>query len=520
MSIKTPQNIKFYIDKFRETTRKEADLPQYFRPRAYRNAAVKFRNCAIDDYEKRYEIAVEKANLNVFKFPARELPGCDLLSDSGTTTMTLEQWSQLILGDEAYGSNEGYFELKEQIVETFGDRWRESELFIFHQGRACEHALFKTLADTISSRSKHAHCDGENNSEKLYYIIPNNGHFDTTEANVRDNNIEPRNLFCDEYFIDDPNLKFKGNINLNALEKLLINELDRIPLIYLTITNNTGGGQPVSMANIKAVSEIARKYDVPFFFDAARFAENVWFINKNEAGYEDKSIEDIFHEMFSYVDGFHISCKKDGLVNIGGMLVIMKHSCFNEKYPHFLDKLTDHQILTEAHPTYGGLAGRDLKALVQGFKTVSHHEYLDHRINQVQRFGQVLLRNGIPILTPIGGSAIYLKVDDFFDGVPDADKGFKGLALTSLMLIAGHRLCELGIYAFGSHHDGREYPPEPRVNYVRAAVPRLVYEDQDLCSTAEMLKVLLDYRDQIPSIEVIHGQNLSLRHFKSDYRFI
>ena len=515
-----PDNIKFFIEKFRENSKNEPDLPHYFMPRAYRNAVVRFRNCHVDDYEERYDTAVNQANLNVFKFPARQIPGCDLLSDSGTTTMTMEQWSQLLLGDEAYGSNEGFYELKDQIDETFGDRWRDSELFIFHQGRACEHALFKILSDTISSRTKFNSDNGENHSDAPYYIIPNNGHFDTTEANVRDNHIEPRNLFCDEYFIDDRDLHFKGNINLKALEELFENELDRIPMVYITVTNNTGGGQPVSMANIKAVSALAHKHGVPFFFDAARFAENVWFINKNEEGYAGKSIPEIFHEMFQYVDGFHISCKKDGLVNIGGMLVIMKNSIFTERYPHFLDALTDHQILTEAHPTYGGLAGRDLKALVHGFKTVAHKDYLDHRINQVRRFGHALLRNGIPILTPIGGSAIYIKVDEFYEGVADADSGFKGLSLTALMLIAGHRLCELGIYAFGSYHEGTEYAPVPRVNYVRAAVPRLVYEDQDLFSTAEALKVLFNYRDKIPSLRVTHGQNLTLRHFKSDYQFL
>ncbi|MBC8204189.1 MAG: tyrosine phenol-lyase, partial [FCB group bacterium] len=293
-----------------------------------------------------------------------------------------------------------------------------------------------------------------------------------------------------------------------------------IPLIYFTITNNTGGGQPVSMDNIRAVHKLSCKYKAPFFFDAARFAENAWFIKRYEAGFQTRTIAEIVKEMFTYVDGFHISCKKDGLVNIGGALVIMKNSLFTDNYPHFLDRLMNHQLMTEAHPTYGGLAGRDLKGLVEGFKTVVRQEYLDYRIGQVHRFGRALLRNGIPILTPIGGSAVYIDIDKFFKDVPDADSRLKGISLTGLLLIAGHRLCELGIFAFGSMKDGVETPPEPRVNFVRAAVPRLVYEDQDLSAAAEAVTVLYDNRDRIPGVKVTHGQDLTLRHFKADFEFV
>ena len=519
MNENIPSNIRFFIEKFRETTAKTADLPVYYKPRAYRNAVVRFRDCYLDHYEKRYQLAVEQARLNVFKFPAHEIPGCDLLSDSGTTTMTMEQWSQLILGDEAYGSNEGYYELLDQVCETFGSCWKNSETFIFHQGRACEHALFGVLAAEIGARNKFA-LESIPDNPLPYFIIPNNGHFDTTEANVAANNIIARNLFCEEYYNPDPTLRFKGNINIDKLEELLENELDRIPLVYMTITNNTGGGQPVTMENIQAVHNLTRKYDVPFFFDAARFAENAWFIKYHENGYRDKPIIDIFHEMFSYVDGFHISCKKDGLVNMGGLLVIKCDGLFTDKYPKVLNFITNHQIMTEAHPTYGGLTGRDIKALVAGLKTVARIDYLDHRIHQVQRFGRALERNGVPILTPIGGSAVYLKMDEFFEGVPDADEKFKGLSLTALLLIAGHRLCELGIYAFGSYKNGRETPPSPRVNYVRAAVPRLAYEDQDLFAAAEAITVIHRNKDMLPGVRVTRGQDLMLRHMKSDYEFI
>jgi tryptophanase len=505
------QLIEFFIERFRDSLKSEEISPRYFLPRTYRNSAVNFRNCSIFDFEQRHRIALEQAHLNVFKFPANKIPGCDLFSDSGTTTMTMEQLSRLLLGDEAYGSNEGYFELKDQVVSTFGDDWADSEVLIFHQGRACEHALFKTLGERLKSKS-------QLQGQSPYYIIPSNGHFDTTEANIRDNNIEPRNLFCPEYFANLPDAHFKGNIDIERLHSLLESEHDRIPLVYLTITNNTGGGQPVSMENIKKISQIAHQYNTPFFFDASRFAENAWFIQKFEAG-QNRSIPDIVREMFSYIDGFHMSAKKDGLVNIGGLLVIKRKSLFIDKFPRILDNLTDHQILTEGHPTYGGLAGRDLKALVQGFKTVLRQDYLDHRIKQVWLFGDALTRNQVPILRPVGGHAVYIDMDKFFEGIPGADADFKGVAFTALLLIAGHRLCELGIYAFGAYKNGKEIPPHPRVNYVRAAVPRLVYEERDLYSTAEAITVLYNHRDKIPGVEVTYGQDLTLRHFKSDFKF-
>jgi len=511
-------NIRYLIDELRKLTNQRCELGRYYRPRAYRNGAVRFRYLSIDDYEKRYEITVKQAHLNVFKFPAMMLPGCDLLSDSGTTTMTMEQWSQLLLGDEAYGSNEGYFELLGQVTDTFGPGWRESEVYIFHQGRACEHALFHILSEQIGAKGKYA--KGESSDNPLpYYIIPNNGHFDTTEANVASNNILPVNFFCEEYYRDDPNSRFKGNIDLAALEKLMSERGERVPLIYLTITNNTGGGQPVSMANIRAVRKIAHQYGKPLFIDSARFAENAWFIHKYEEGYKQKSIKEIFHEMFENADGFHISCKKDGLVNMGGMLVIKRNCPLTEKYPRMLDALTDLQIMTEAHPTYGGLTGRDLKGLVEGFRTVEKLEYLNHRVEQVQRFGESMVRLGIPILTPVGGHAVYIKVDEFFNGIKDADEKFKGIGLTAMLLIAGHRLCEIGVYAFGKKHNGKEIPPNPRVNYVRAAVPRLAYEDQDLCAAAEAIGVLYLNKEMIPGVKVSRGQDLGLRHFKSDFEF-
>jgi tryptophanase len=288
--------------------------------------------------------------------------------------------------------------------------------------------------------------------------------------------------------------------------------------VYLTITNNTGGGQPVSMENIRRVRDITRRHGVPFFFDACRFAENAWFIREKEEGYAGRRIEDIVHEMFEHADGFHISFKKDGLGNIGGAICLREESSFTKRFPHFTNELTDYQIMAEGHPTYGGLAGRDLKALAEGLRTVTRQDYLNLRIRQVQRFGERLTALGIPIVRPIGGHAIYINVDTFFGGLARDDE-FKGIAFTSLLLIAGHRFCELGLYAFGMHDGTQEIPPEPRVNNIRAAVPRLAYEDRDLFAAAEAVKLLYDHRDRIPGVRVDYGRDLKLRHFKSRFSF-
>ncbi len=531
--------IQFFIDKFREILFNKDVLPSYYRPRTYRNSAVRFRDCSINEFEERRDILINDAGLNVFLFPANKIPGCDLLSDSGTTTMTMQQWAELFMGDESYGSNEGFQELKFQILDTFGPAWCQKDktrenMFIFHQGRAAEFALFSNLAKVLATKDKVTSAELSTElpkdlrgliSKKLeenpnsYYIIPNNAHFDTTEANIANSKFLPVNLPCEQHMAGDENFKFRGNINLEALRALLTHELDRIPMIYLTITNNTGGGQPVAMENIKAMRALAQEFKVPFFFDACRFAENAWFIQKYEPGYADKSIQEIVHEEFQQVDGFHISLKKDGLVNMGGGILIREDGLFPKIYPQMQGLLTDHQILIEGHPTYGGLTGRDLKALIQGLKQVVHLNYLDSRIGQVQRFGQKLSDLGIPIIRPVGGHAVYLNMDKFFEGVDCKDEDFKGLSFTALLMIAGHRLCELGIYAFGKYDNGHEILPVPRMNYVRAAIPRLAYEDQDLFALAEVIKVLHDHRDKIPPIDVMYGKNLTLRHFKSRFRF-
>lgn len=544
-----PDVIDFFISTFRKNIESKHEVGTFYRPRPYRNAAVRFRSCSIEDFEERRRVLVERAGLNPFMFRADMIPGCDLLSDSGTTTMTMEQWASMLLGDEAYGSNEGYFELKEQIIGTFGPSWgREGvrpageldNVFLFHQGRAAENAFFTILSRELAGRgvdsrrpiskslvpelawrigSKMRAVSGLSRSgQKPYFLIPSNSHFDTTEGNIQNNNMIPLNLPCREHLSDDEDFPFRGNMDLAELGNLLENEPGRVPLVYLTITNNTGGGQPVSMENIRGIEKLARKHGIPFFFDACRFAENAWFIKQREEGYRKSTIADIVREMFEHVDGFHISLKKDGLVNIGGAILIKGEGKFVDEYPRFKEELTDYQIMTEGHPTYGGLAGRDLKGIAEGLRTAIRQEYLESRIRQVERFGERLSGKGIPIIRPTGGHAIYIDIDKFFDGNAK-DEELKGIAFTALLLIAGHRLCELGIYAFGSYDGKREIPPDPRVNYVRAAVPRLAYEDQDLSATAEAIKLLFDNRDRIPGVRVEYGRDLKLRHFKSRFSF-
>ncbi len=535
-----PSDLDFFVRLFRQRLSGEYKMPASFRPRPYRNAAVRFRKSSLDDFEGRLEL-VQRTGLNVFYFPAHMIPGCDLLSDSGTTTMTMEQWATMLLGDEAYGSNEGFFELKEQIPLTFGQDWRlptstpHEHLFLFHQGRAAEYALATVIHNShyfqIQEERFPANETGRKIQRRLEHlrrrmgvksslVVPSNAHFDTTEANFAHWHIAPLNLPCPEHESNRTDFPFRGNIDLEALRTTLESAGGNVPLVYLTITNNTGGGQPVSLENIRKTAELCHDFGKPLFLDACRFAENAWFIKKRELGIGDLTIPEIVKEMFAPVDGFHISFKKDGLANIGGALVIRPDGFFSQlRNGELLDRLTSHQILAEGHPTYGGLAGRDIKAIAEGLRTVVRPEYLTHRIEQVHRFGQSLLTAGIPVMEPFGGHAIYIDVDRFFAGTGATDEEFRGISLTALLLIAGHRLCELGIYAFGSWQNGREEPPDPRVNNVRAAVPRLTYEDQDLAACASAITLLFEARDRIPPVKVEYGRNLELRHFKSRFSF-
>jgi len=482
----------------------EKDLVTHSRP--YFNHSIEFKN--IFTPRERAEM-LDIAGLNMFFFPSEMITGCDLLSDSGTTSMTNEQWAALHLGDEAYGSNRGYFLVMKQIRETFGEDFFNDpnsgrpNAFIFHQGRPAEDALF-TMVGRLGSG----------------LMIPSNGHFDTTQANIKRNNMQAVNLFSPELKDESSRSQFKGNMDVEKFKRLLGRSHDKIPLTYLTITNNTGGGQPVSMENIREVSNVSHHYDIPLFFDACRFAENAWFIQQHEQGYGNKDIKTIVKEMFSYVDGFTISFKKDGLVNMGGGLFLRDDGLFMKKYPDIPDAIMGHQIDKEGHPTYGGLSGRDIMTLAVGLKIATKEEYLTYRINQVKDFGENLKTYGLPVLTPIGGHAVYLDLNKFFADTAMKSEDFGGVAFTAVLLAAyGHRAIEMGNFSFGYFDNKTQREVLPEFNFVRFAIPRLRYEKKDLDSVAEAVRILYENRNKIPAINVTYGRELPMRHFKARFEF-
>ncbi|MBI1934609.1 tryptophanase, partial [Candidatus Peregrinibacteria bacterium] len=303
------------------TAERLLSAPLSHAPRSYVNAFVRFHHPCT--FSERWR-AAEDAGWNVFQFPSEMLRGGDLLSDSGTTTLTLEQLSAMLLGDQAYGSNRGYFQLLEQLEETFGIHTDTWDIFLFHQGRAAEHALFSQLG----SCAPHA-------------VIPSNGHFDTTRANIEANAMEAVDFFLPELWEPSPH-PFKGNMDLARLGTFLAERSRDVPLVSTTITNNTGGGQPVSLANLRATRRLCEQHGIPFFLDACRFAENAWFIRTREKEHGALPIPEIVRTMFSLIDGFTISFKKDGLSNMGGALAIRKNSLLCQRFPNLLHRLRDH----------------------------------------------------------------------------------------------------------------------------------------------------------------------------------
>jgi tryptophanase len=499
------------------------------------------------------EIALKETEYSMFSFPADMLV-LDFLSDSGSSSMTDLQWASLFLGDESYGRNKGYYVLLEAIRDTFerGDEPKKAvnlilsgetnvkilmdelylktfeggfvnggvhqldrpNAFIVPQGRCAEHLLFSTIAAILK----------EKNPNKEYYI-PNNGHFDTTEANIATNGMNPINLFSANIFEDFPSDQmdsmnsFKGNMDSKELKAFIQNKgVESIPLIYLTITNNTAAGQPVSMKNIKEIREIARSCNIPLFFDACRFAENAYFIKEFEEGYSNYSILKIIQEMFSQVDGFTISFKKDGLANIGGGLFFRDKGVFYQKFStngNIGTKLKEKQILTFGNDSYGGLSGRDIMALAVGLYEVVKEPYLTERIRQVREFARKLANNGVPVVLPAGGHAIYINVEEFFKGADMEIDDFGGVGFTiELLRHYGIRACELGPFAF----EWDKKTPEQRkgiLNLVRFAVPRNVYDTSHIDYAVAAITELYHNKDKIPKVKVSRGINLRLRHFQS-----
>ncbi len=411
----------------------------------------------------------------------------DMLTDSGTTAMSSKQWAGLIDGDEAYAGSKSYFKFEDAVRNITGYK----HIIPTHQGRAAERILFTI----VGGKGKY---------------IPNNTHFDTTRGNVEYSGSEAADFLTDVGKNPEIEGDFKGNMNLEALEKF-INDVgkENIPLCMLTITNNTGGGQPVSMQNIRDTKDLLSKYGIPLYFDCCRFAENAYFIKLREKGYENKSIKEIVSEMFSYADGATMSAKKDGLSNSGGFLATNDDNLAAEA--------KNLLIITEGYLTYGGLTRRDLEALAIGFQEVLSEDYLKYRIEQVKYLGDKLLDAGVPILVPTGGHAVYLDAKRFAPNIPA--KEFPGWSISiEVFREAGVRCCEIGSVMFGkTDKDGNFIPPP--LDLVRLAIPRRVYTQNHIDFVAEAIINVYNRRDKMRGMKIV-WQPKYLRHFTSKFDYV
>jgi tryptophanase len=427
------------------------------------------------------EAALQAAGYNLFLLKADDVL-IDLLTDSGTGAMSSAQWAGMMRGDESYAGARSFYRFQEVVQEITGFK----HILPTHQGRAAERILF---GNTLHPGD----------------IVPNNTHFDTTRANVEYRHATALDLRCAEG--KQPHLfhPFKGNIDLDALEQTLKNNPGKVPLAMITVTNNSGGGQPVSMANIRAASELCHRYGIPFFIDACRFAENAWFIKLREEGYADKTPLDIVREMFSYADGATMSAKKDGLANIGGFLA-MNDDDLARRCKNML-------ILSEGFPTYGGLAGYDLEAIAVGLEEVLHEDYLQYRIRSVAYLGDVLTQAGVPIVQPPGGHALYIDGLTMLPHIPQAEYPAWALSLV-LYLEGGIRSVAIDSVMFGRQPDGTEKFAE--MELVRLAFPRRVYTQSHVDYLAEVILYVNDMKDKIRGVTMVEAPEV-LRHFTARF---
>jgi tyrosine phenol-lyase len=414
---------------------------------------------------------IEDAGYNLFLVPSEAIL-IDLLTDSGTSAMSTEQWAAMMRGDESYAGSPSFTRFRDSVQAIFGFH----HVIPTHQGRAAERILFNVMC-------------------KKGDIVPNNTHFDTTRANCEFVGAEAVDIPIPEAKQPAHLHPFKGNMDTRCLAELIERQgPKKIPLVVLTVTNNSGGGQPVSMANVREVKQICKKHGIPLYIDACRFAENAYFIKLREPGYEDKTPREIAREMFSYADGCTMSAKKDGLANIGGFL------CTNDDILAQQEK--DLLILTEGFPTYGGLAGRDLDAIAVGLNEALEEEYLHYRIASTAFLGNHISNQGVPIVLPPGGHAIYIDARAFLPHI--ALEQFPGVALAvELYLEGGIRSVEIGTLMFGEH---------ATMDLVRLAIPRRVYTQSHIEYAVEVILEVWRRRDKIPGYELIHAAPF-LRHF-------
>lgn len=430
------------------------------------------------------ERILHDAHFNPFLIPADAVL-IDLLTDSGTAAMSSEQWAGMLRGDESYAGAKSWFRFKSVMRDLTG----MSHILPTHQGRASERILFELLG----GKGKY---------------VPNNTHFDTTRANVEHSGATAVDLVIEASLHPNERYPFKGNMDAKKLQTLIAQVgAANIPLCMVTVTNNSGGGQPVSLANLREIRGVCDAHRIPLFLDACRFAENAYLIKMREPGQRDRSVKDIVHDMFSLADGATISAKKDGLVNIGGVL-LMRDDRLAERANNLL-------ILTEGFVTYGGLAGRDLEAMAQGFQEVLNEDYLHYRIRSVEYLGEGLLEAGVPIIEPPGGHAIYIDAGAFLPHIPPEQ--FPGQALLcALYRHAGIRAVKIGSVMFGRGDPETGEVTRPPMELVRLAIPRRVYTQSHIDYVIEAMGELAKMKAWIKGLRIVEAPTV-LRHFTARF---
>jgi tryptophanase len=427
------------------------------------------------------EACLAQAGLNLFALRSEDVL-VDLLTDSGTGAMSSEQWAGLQRGDESYAGSRSWYRFLAAVRELFDF----AHVIPTHQGRAAEKILFSVLG-----------APGR--------VIPNNTHFDTTRANVELSGAEVLDLPIAAALTPGLEHPFKGNMDVAALAALLEARAQDVPVVFVTVTNNSGGGQPVSLENLRAVRAVCDRHGVPLFLDACRFAENAWFIREREPGQSERDVADIVREMAALADGMTMSAKKDGLANIGGWLAL-RDGALAERCRNLL-------ILTEGFPTYGGLAGRDLEAIAQGLREVVQHDYLRYRMRSTAYLGDALHAGGVPVVRPIGGHAVYLDAGALAPQI--APLRYPGQALACALYAAGGvRGCEIGSVMFGRRPDGNEAPAP--VELVRLAIPRRTYTQSHIDYVIEVVLAVAAQANELRGLRIVH-EAPTLRHFTARF---
>jgi tryptophanase len=426
--------------------------------------------------------AIEAAGWNLFALHAEDVL-IDLLTDSGTGAMSRDQWAALQHGDESYAGSPSWFAFLEAVTEL----WPFDHVIPTHQGRAAERILFSVIGGPGK-------------------VIPNNTHFDTTRANVEATGAEAIDLVIAEGRDPAALHPFKGNMDVDALDRLLVERAADVPVVFVTVTNNSGGGQPVSLENLRGVRDVCDRHGKPLFLDACRFAENAWFIKTREPGQAERSIPDIVRDMASLADGMTMSAKKDGLANIGGWLAMdddaLASACRNAL------------ILTEGFPTYGGLAGRDLEAIAQGLREVVQDDYLHYRIRSTAYLGEAIEAAGVPLVRPFGGHAVYLDARALLPHVPPLEYPGQALAV-ALYVEGGIRGCEIGTVMFGQHPDGTE--TAAAMDLVRLAIPRRTYTQSHIDYVIEVVRAVADRAADLRGLRIAEPRPAALRHFTARF---